>query len=166
MIPTVETADAETASAVADRLAIAETASALGLLVDQRAWDQLQAIFSDPVEVDYTSLNGGEPVTVSPADLIAGWRQILDHLDATQHLIANHLVTIDGENATCAANVQGTHMLANHSGGPIWTVGGRYDISLIRLPVGWRISELTLTVQWATGNQHIMTLATADTDAG
>jgi len=28
-------------------------------------------------------------------------------------------------------------------------------------PDGWRIAALTLTVRWATGNQHIMQLAAA-----
>jgi hypothetical protein len=165
MTPSVDTGDTGTAGPLADRLAITETVSALGLLADQRAWHELQALFADPVEVDYTSLNGGEPVTVAPADLIAGWRQNLEHLDATQHLIANHQVTIHGENATCVANVQATHILANHSGGPIWTVGGRYDIGLRHGPGGWQISGLTLTLQWATGNQHVMTIAAARTDA-
>lgn len=143
---------------VIDRLEIIEAVSSLGLLIDQRAWDQLEALFTDPVEVDYTSLNGGETAAVSPKDLVTGWHS-LGSLDATQHLIANHVVAIAGHEATCAASVQGTHVLANHSGGPLWTVGGRYDIGLRRTAAGWRISALRLTVQWATGNQHIMTLA-------
>lgn len=154
-------ADRSTADTVADRLEIMEAVSNLGLLVDQRAWESLQALFTDSVEVDYTSLNGGEPITVSPSELIAGWRQNLDHLDATQHLIANHIVIINKTQATCSANVQGTHVLANHTGGPIWTVGGRYYIGLRRNADRWRISALTLSVQWATGNQHIMAIAAA-----
>ena len=47
----------------------------------------------------------------------------------------------------------------NASGGPIWTVAGRYDFALHRSPDAWRIAGLTLTVQWATGNQQIMQLA-------
>lgn len=128
----------------------------MGLLVDARRWESLQALFTDPVYVDYTSLNGGEPQSVAAGDLIAGWRGVLERLDATQHLIAGQAIELDGDAATCAANVQATHVLPNRSGGPLWTVGGRYDFKLIRTPAGWRISALTLTVRWASGNQQIM----------
>ncbi len=47
-------------------------------------------------------------------------------------------------------------MLPNDAGGPHWTVAGRYDFDLLRMPMGWRIAGLTLTVVWATGNQQIM----------
>lgn len=155
----VTTPEATPHSEVADRLAVAETMSRIGLFVDARQWDDLEALFADPVNVDYTSLNGGEPQRLHPAELVGGWRQVLPFLDATQHLIGNHVVTLNGDEASCAANVQGTHVLANHSGGPVWTVGGRYDTTLRRTPSGWTITALTLTVRWATGNQQIMTLA-------
>jgi hypothetical protein len=146
---------------LADRFEILELTSDMGLLVDARKWDSLEQLFIDPVNVDYTSLNGGEPQTIAPAELITGWRQVLDHLEATQHLIAGQVIVLDGDHATCAANVQGTHVLTNPSGGPIWTIGGRYDFGLKRTPDGWRIRALTLSVRWATGNQHIMQLAGA-----
>lgn len=144
-----------------DQLEIVEVTSSMGLLVDARQWDALQALFTDSVYVDYTSLNGGEAQSVAAGDLIAGWRGVLERLEATQHLIAGQLVELDGDTATCAANVQGTHVLANRTGGPLWTVGGRYDFELTRTADGWRISALTLTVKWATGNQQIMQAAPA-----
>lgn len=144
---------------LSDRLEIIEVTNRMGLLVDARQWDALAGLFTDPVEVDYTSLNGGEPATVSPDTLIGGWRTVLDQIEATQHLISGQTITIDKDQATCAASVQGTHVLRNPSGGPHWTVGGRYDFRLTHTDAGWRISGLTLIVQWASGNQHIMTLA-------
>jgi hypothetical protein len=141
---------------MADRLAIVELISRMALHVDARAWRELTELFTDPVFIDYTSLNGGEPASLAPSALISGWRQALDRLDATQHIVAGHAVELDGDSATCAANVQGTHTRANHSGGPLWTVGGRYDFALRRTPSGWRISALTLSVQWASGNRYIM----------
>jgi hypothetical protein len=145
----------------ADRFDILDLTAKLGLLVDSREWHALERLFTDPVDVDYTSLNGGQPQTMSPAELVGGWAGTLDHLQATQHLIAGQVIRLDGDRATCAAKVQGTHVLPNASGGPMWTVGGRYDYRLIRGADGWRIAGLTLTVEWATGNQHIMQLASA-----
>jgi len=145
--------------ALHDRMEIMELTSKLLLSVDAREWAAAEELFTDRVDVDYTSLNGGQPQTVSPAALIGGWRQTLDHLEATQHLQGNHVIAFDRDEASCATNVQATHVLPNATGGPIWTVGGRYDFRLTRTPSGWRIAAMTLTVKWATGNQRIMELA-------
>ncbi len=135
---------------------IIDLISNLGLLTDAREWSAVRGLFCEMVDVDYTSLNGGEPQQVSPADLVGGWSEMLDRLEATQHLIANHVVVADGDTATAAANVTATHVAHSPSGGSRWVVGGRYDFGLRREDGGWRIAALTLTVAWATGNQAIM----------
>ena len=144
-----------------DRLAILELTGNLALLLDARDWDALEGLFTDPVHYDRTSLFGGEPETLSPAELVEGYRQALGNLDAIHHLITCQVINLDGDQATCAANMQGTHVLANSSGGPMWTVGGRHDYQLKRTAAGWKIAGLKFTVQWATGNMHIVTLAAA-----
>jgi hypothetical protein len=159
-------ATGEVAHDVRDRLEILDLVNAFGLHADARRWDDLQQLLADPVRVDYTSLNGGQPVTTSPAELVSGWRAVLGGLQATQHLIANHHIALDGHRATCTAYVQATHVLPNASGGPVWTVGGRYDFALQRSSGAWRIAGLTFTVQWATGNQQIMQLAASQATLG
>ncbi len=150
-----------TSTETEDRLAIIELIGRLVLVLDARDWDALGQLFTDPVYSDRTSLLGGEPVTVDRADFVAGWRQTLQNLDAVHHLITCHVVTLDGDRATCSANMQGTHVYTNHSGGPVWTVGGRHDYQLERTPDGWRIAGLTFNLQWATGNMNIVNLAVA-----
>jgi hypothetical protein len=144
-----------------DRVAIIELIGRLVLVLDARDWDALGQLFTETVYSDRTSLLGGEPVTVGVAEFVAGWRQTLEHFDAVHHLITCHVISLDGDQATCAANMMGTHVFTNPSGGPIWTVGGRHDYQLRRTPDGWRISGLTFTLQWATGNMHIVELAMA-----
>ena len=148
-------------TATEDRLAILDLIGRLALLLDARDWNALEGLFTDPVYNDRTSLIGGEPQTLGRAEFVDGWRQTLQNLDAVHHLIACQVISLDGDQATCAANMQGTHVLANASGGPIWTVGGRHDYQLKRTADGWRIAGLTFTIQWATGNQYILALATA-----
>lgn len=144
---------------LADRAAIVEAVDSVALLADLRDWDRLQALFADEVLVDYTSLRGGEPQRVSAAELVAGWRERLGGLDATQHVVANHLVEVAGDEATCRAHVLATHHLANRTGGPIWHLGGHYRYRLARRSGRWEITGTTLTVLWATGNEHLATLA-------
>ena len=157
---TTTTSDSTTTE-LEDRLAILELIGRLALLLDARDWDALEGLFTNPVYSDRTSLWGGEPETQSPAEFVGGWRYALANLDAVHHLITGHVISLDGDQATCAANMQGTHVFANASGGPMWTVGGRHDYQLRRTPGGWRIAGLTFTLQWATGNMNVLTLAMA-----
>lgn len=144
-----------------DRLAIVELIGRLSLTIDAKDWDAMGQLFTDTVYHDRTSLTGGEPYTAPVALFVEGWRQTLQAMDAIHHQITNHVVRLDGDQATCTANMMGTHVLANASGGPMWTVGGRHDYQLTRTSEGWRIAGLTFTLQWATGNMNIVTLATA-----
>ena len=158
---TTTTSDS-TVTELEDRLAIIELVGRLSLAIDGKDWDAMGQLFTETVYHDRTSLTGGEPYTAPVAQFVEGWRQTLQALDAVHHQITNHAISIDGDDdATCTANMQGTHVLANASGGPMWTVGGRHLYQLKRTPDGWRISGLTFTLQWASGNEHILTLAAA-----
>jgi hypothetical protein len=144
-----------------DRLAILDLIGRLVLLLDARDSDALEQVFTDTVYNDRTSLTGGEPVTVGVTEFVGGWGQLMENLDAVHHMVTCHVISLDGDQATCAANMMGTHVLANSSGGPMWTVGGRDDYRLKRTADGWRIAGITFTIQWATGNQNIVALAIA-----
>jgi hypothetical protein len=142
-----------------DRLALGELTARLALLLDARDWSGLEQLFTDPIHWDRTSLFGGEPETTTPAQLVGGLRYAMGGLDATSHLITCQVIDLDGDQATSSANMQGVHVLANTSGDSVWTVGGRHDYQFKRTPNGWRIASVTFTVQWATGNMNILTLA-------
>ena len=158
---TTTTSDSDVAE-LKDRLAILELIGRLSLTIDARDWDTLGQLFTDTVYHDRTSLTGGEPTNLPVAEFVEGWRQTLQGMDAVHHQITNHVISLDGDEATCAANMQGTHVLANASGGPMLTVGGRHDYQLKRTTDGWRIAGFTFTLQWATGNMNIVMLAMAE----
>ncbi|MET9515106.1 nuclear transport factor 2 family protein [Streptomyces sp. NPDC002994] len=144
-----------------DRLAVIETCTRMAWYADQRQWDRLAGVFAEKVTLDYTSLNGGEPVDLTPEQIVAGWREALGGYDATQHLITNHLVDVGThtDTAVCTAAFQATHRLATPHGSPLWTLGGTYRFDLVRTAKGWRISGVVMTATWADGNQHLPTLA-------
>ena len=144
-----------------DRLEIIELVGRLSLTIDAKDWDAMGQLFTETVYHDRTSLTGGEPYTAPVAQFVDGWRQTLQAMDAVHHLISNHVISVAGDEATCTANMQGTHVLANPSGGDMWTVGGRHVYQLKRTQDGWRISGLTFSLQWATGNMNVVTLAMA-----
>jgi hypothetical protein len=41
---------------------------------DAKDWDACRAFFADEVEVDFTSLAGGEPAKLAADDLIGAWK--------------------------------------------------------------------------------------------
>lgn len=133
---------------------------------DRREWDQLRDVLAEEVTLDYTSLNGGEPATLTAEQVIEAWSGLLGSLDATQHLVGNHLVSLDGDDARCTASFQATHLFANPFGDPVWTLGGHYEFRLSRSATGWRITSVTMIADWATGNQHVMTLVVERAAAG
>jgi SnoaL-like domain len=148
-------------ASIADRLDVIELISKLSINLDARDWSAVRGLFTELVYSDRTSLFGGEPVTLGADEFVEGWRQSLDNLDAVNHLVANHVVTLEGDEARCAANMQGVHVLHNPSGDDMWNVGGRHDYQLKRTADGWRIAGLTFTIAWATGNMNIVALAAA-----
>lgn len=151
---------------LADRAAITDTVTRFGWCLDRRDWAGLTALFTDVVRTDYTALWGGEPQEASVDELLAtdrqgSWRRTMDGLEATQHLITNILVTVDGDTATATANVVGVHRLPNPHGGPLWTVGGTYEFGLTRTAGGWRIRAITQGITWVDGNQQVLFRAAA-----
>lgn len=142
-----------------ERHAVVEVCTRMAWHADQREWEELRAVFADEVRLDYTSLNGGEPAVLSPAQVVDSWSRVLGGFDATQHLIANHLVTLQGDTAVCTASFQATHRLPDLSG-PLWTLGGTYRFDLVRTGGGWKIRGVVMTAQWADGNEALLAKAT------
>jgi hypothetical protein len=133
-----------------DRLDVIDTCNRMAWYADQRAWDVLAGVFADEVTLDYTSLNGGEPVTLPPARIVEGWQAGLGVYAATQHLLGNHLVAVDGDDAVCTATFQATHRKVD---GSLWTLGGTYRFDLIRSRDGWRITGVVMTQVWSDGER-------------
>ncbi|MEU6308061.1 nuclear transport factor 2 family protein [Streptomyces chartreusis] len=138
------------------RLDIIDTCTRMARHADQREWELLRGVFAPEVRLDYTSLNGGEPVTLTPEQIVDAWRGVLGSFEATQHLLGNHLVTVDGDTAVCTASFQATHRKPAVHGGSLWTLGGIYRFDLARSDTGWLITGLVMTATWGDGNRGLM----------
>jgi len=149
-----------------DRLDVMDVCTRMAWYTDRRQWDSLVAVFTDEVAVDYTSLAGGAPGSVGRDELVGSWRELLDGMTATQHLVTNHLVTVDGDAAECTAQFHATHIADVPHGENRWILGGHYRYVLTRAGHGWQICSLTMTVDWSSGNQAILGGAASTADAG
>lgn len=82
--------------------------------------------------------------------------------ESTFHMSTDHVVAAQATTATATATAtvmafhrhrQETLDARGHSATPIFRVGGRYDISAIETPDGWRISALAFRVEWSEGDE-------------
>ncbi|HYA34936.1 MAG TPA: nuclear transport factor 2 family protein [Candidatus Binataceae bacterium] len=142
-----------------DRAEISDVQLRYATALDTRDWALFRTCFTDEIDVDFTSVFGGEPRRVSADRWAEAAKRTLTGLKATQHMITNHVITVDGDSALCVAYVQAQHYLPNDKGESTQTMGGYYTNRFERTPQGWRIRSCKLTLTWNTGNWHIFTLA-------
>lgn len=146
--------------ALLDRMGVQDTVLLYGRAADGRDWETLNAVFTEEVDLDYTSLTGGEPERIAARELVLKrWAPTFESLDATQHLTGPCTVSVDGDRATAVAYFQATHVLEGAEGGEKWTLGGRYDFVLLHTDDGWKISGVTMTAMWDDGNRDLMAQA-------
>jgi hypothetical protein len=143
----------------ADRLAVADAVAQVAYHADARDWTALRRLYADTVQLDYTSLNGGEPSAVDADPLIAGWRGVLSGFDLTQHMLGPVVVQLDGDRATARTHVRALHRIAGAEGGDDWIVGGHYTYRLARDGGGWAITHHTLGDAYQEGNTRLPELA-------
>ena len=126
--------------------------------VDLRDYVAMRNCLTDKVEFDYTALFGTQ-MPSNADELVENVRLNHQGLQGTQHITTNHLVTLEGDTAKCRANFQAQHFLPNDRGSSLWTLGGRYLYSLVRVQEEWKISGCIVDVIWTDGNLQIFDLA-------
>jgi hypothetical protein len=95
----------------------------------------------------------------TPQERAEAARRTVSGFQTTQHMITNHVITIDGDKALCVAYLQAQHCLPNEQGDSTQTIGGYYTNHFIRTPHGWKIKACKLTMTWSKGNWGIFELA-------
>ncbi|MCJ7439204.1 MAG: nuclear transport factor 2 family protein [Acidimicrobiia bacterium] len=121
------------------------------LAVDARDYDALRDVFV----ADATACFAGRD-EIGLEAIIGRCRDTLDPCDATQHLVSNHLVTLEGDTATAQCELQAQHVRRGGDGGSTFTLGGRYRDRVTRTPAGWRIAHRELEVVWIAGNPGVL----------
>lgn len=134
-----------------DKSQIADLCARYTFALDQKDWPALRTCFTDA------------PVFVHPGGRIEGVdgiveraRGALEPLDASQHLLGNIVVDIDGDDATCICYFQAQHVRAGTPGGDTYFIAGSYADRLVRTSQGWRIAERVQTYLWRDGNRAVV----------
>ena len=135
----------------AEEARIISLVSSIPLAVDLADYDLAERAFAAKITIDYTSLWGGEPQQMTPAELMAAWRGIVPGFDATRHEIADVTVEIEGNKAKASAFVDGRHYL----GGKIWRPVGTYDWRLEKIEGAWKVTKMTFNLTEEIGDRAL-----------
>lgn len=127
-----------------DRMEITDTSLRYATGVDLRDRDLYLSCFTDEIMFDFSSMGLGEPKKIRAEEWVDMAFQVVSTFQSTQHIITNHVITIDGDEATCVCYLQAQH----YNPDSLFTVGGYYSNRLVRTPAGWKISTLKLTTTW------------------
>jgi SnoaL-like domain len=151
-----------------DRFDVVNRVAALGLYVDQLRWNDLLALFTSKVVVDYTSLFGGEARQMTREDLITDWQAFVPGFTRTQHLIGAVHVTFTERFAYAEAPVLASHVVKDPAlaGNETWLVGGRYEMQIEKHSGEWCVRALNLAGAWAEGNLDLPRIATQRVQEG
>lgn len=149
----------EVAQLVEDRIAITNLVDSVFDRVDLKDWAAAEALFTDRVQVDFTSLGGGEPAETTNAQLVGGWRAGLHAKKSSFHFISQPRVAVTGDEAAVRVKGYTYNLLDASLGGAMWEVWGRYEFAVRRTADGWKVAGMTFIALHTRGDQTVPTHA-------
>jgi len=145
-----------------DKLAVAECLYRYATGVDTRDWAMYRSVFADEVEFDFSGYEPGRlPVTMAADDWVAGVKPLFGGLAATQHMMSNPLVELEGDSAQITMYVRAHHVFDPGDPESYYTIGGYYRNQLVRERGSWKLVRVKLSVTWHLGHPEIMEAARA-----
>jgi hypothetical protein len=136
---------------VSDRDEIVETVNRYCWALDLKQCGQLADVFTPDIHADYDG-----PLWTDLDSLIADMTVTHDRLGGTQHLIGSHLVSVDGDEATCRSYA---HIVLTRRVEAEWiqfSMGARYSDRLRRVPGGWRVYQREARSLWRAGDRRVV----------
>ncbi len=126
---------------ISDRLEIQQLLIDYSTAIDQRRFDDLDAVFTPDAYIDYRVAGG---IDGSFPEVKAWLKEVLPNFPAYYHLVGNADVRVsygpDGDTATSRA-ICFNPMAMGGDGGQIYFVGIWYVDEFVRTDQGWRMSK-------------------------
>jgi len=141
---------AEAIQGLIDRADIIDVANRFASGIDHERWDQYGSCIADEVEISLPVTGGW--VRLTRDELLAVASRIYAQVVATQHISANHEVSVSGDQATCVSTLNATHYLSEEHAERLQREVGYYEYGLVRTADGWKIHRMLMTIMWVEGN--------------
>jgi hypothetical protein len=141
---------------LSDRAEISDVAARMAWCQDRRDWAGLDDVLADELDVEYPPDAGGRLESVSRAQLVAGWLDALERVDASQHVLSGLQIAVDGDDATVKLNELVWLSRSQSMGSHLYSFGTAMELTMRRFEVGWRIVALTVRASWSDGNSAVL----------
>ncbi|MTD54636.1 nuclear transport factor 2 family protein [Amycolatopsis pithecellobii] len=130
---------------VADELGIRRTLARLSRAQDTVDREAYKTCFTERVLLAATVvIPDWEPREVSVDELADRYFAEMDKYIFGQHFVTNHIIDVDGDEATCTADLWCVSALRDGADPRVTGLGGRYDLKLRRVGGEWRICERSI----------------------
>jgi ketosteroid isomerase-like protein len=131
---------------VADRLAVSAVLDDYARGIDSKDWELVASVFTDDATLDYSAFGGPK----GGRDDVVAWLQVaVSAFAMTQHHITNRHITLEGDEASSAAELFAPMGLPSGDGKlSMLLSGGCYNDRLKRTPDGWKISSRVCDRAW------------------
>ncbi len=138
-----------------DEAAIKTIVESVAMLADRGNFEALERLYAPEVEMDYTSLAGGEVEIKSPRTIMNEWAAVLPGFDRTRHEIRNIQVMVEGSTATATADVTADHYIDDL----YWQVKGDYVYRLQKDEEVWQITSHQFNLTEESGTRDVFSPA-------
>ena len=119
--------------------------------LDDRRFEHLREIFTADAVGDLAGVH-----CEGIDEIIDRIQTALTKVDASQHVVTNQQVRLDGDTATCRSYLVGQHVKHGLADGENFIMAGTYTDRLVRTPAGWRIASRALEILWTEGNPAVI----------
>lgn len=121
---------------ISDRLEIQQLLFDYSTAIDQRRFDDLDAVFTPDAYIDYRVAGG---IAGQFPEVKAWLREVLPNFPAYYHMLGNVDVRVTGDTATSRAICFNPMVMGDQ--GQIYFVGIWYVDEFVRTAQGWRMSK-------------------------
>jgi ketosteroid isomerase-like protein len=122
---------------------------------DLKDWKRLRTYFTDEIDVDFTSLAGGEPGKIKADDLVEGWKTNLYEAKKSFHQRTNHSIKVKDDKVEVFSKAYAFNLLETGKVQGLWEVWGNYTHTLRKTENGWKCSGMTLEVIYQRGDENV-----------
>ena len=134
---------------------VKDVVNRLFISTDNRDWDTISKLFAPEVLFDMTSMVGGDPVTMTPADIVAAWDKGLKPLKAIHHQTGNYIVNVNQNKAEVFCYGIASHYLPNKTNRNVRIFIGSYNFNLTKNGENWQIDKFKFNLKYIDGNPNL-----------
>ena len=138
-----------------EREKVKEVVTRLFISTDNRDWDTVSRLFAAEVLFDMTSMAGGEPVKLTPQQIVDSWDKGLKPLKAIHHQAGNFIVDVDQTEASVFCYGIASHYLPNKTNRNTRIFVGSYNFHLVKIGDNWQIDQFKFNLKYIDGNPNL-----------